>query len=53
MNPFQASMKQTMEFHKSIREENKQKEVEAITGEKFPCMFKQQAGYPLENKQND
>lgn len=41
-----------IDFHKSIRVQNaKQREVESLTGQKFPCMFKIQAGYPLENKE--
>lgn len=51
MNLFEAQMKNDIEFHKSIREQNaKQREVENLTGQKFPCMFKIQAGYPLESK---
>lgn len=51
MNPFQKSMKQTKDFHKSIREQNaKQREVENLTGQKFPCTLKNQAGFPLEKK---
>ncbi len=51
MNPFQAQMKNDIAFHKSIRAQNaKQREVEKLTGQKFPCTLKSQAGFPLENK---
>lgn len=51
MNPFKAQMKNDINFHKSIREQNaKQRKLEHLTGEKFPCILKNQAGYPLEKK---
>lgn len=50
MNIFQKQMLNDINFHKSIREQNaKQREVEHLTGQKFPCIFKRQAGFPLED----
>lgn len=49
MNLFQKQMQQDMNHFKSIREQiARRKEVEVITGEKFPYILKQQAGYPME-----
>ncbi len=51
MNPFQAQMKNDMDFHKSIREQNAMKmEIEPITGLKLPGNLRDQAGYPLRKK---
>ena len=51
MNLFQAQMLNDIKLSRSIRKQtDTQREVESLTGEKFPSILKQQAGYPLENK---
>lgn len=49
MNLFQSQMASDISFHKSLKEQNaRQKEVEAIIGEKFSDVFKVQVGFPKE-----